>query len=310
MKAISQHTSYLAYRMYYGMTSIYYPNGQPMCVIYNDCPDRCTYGDPLTQGSTIAFNILHADGSYAGHSLVESMANSQNIYLRSGGLCNSGGISTYLKVEPWQFKRNWSAGHRCGDGKLEVLNGKPTGVVRASLGAMSTIADVDQFLEFLESEFLVMSDPNRESHRSEEIQRTGLGLEVKRSNDSGFYGSGNESNRASDNSVSLSASSTTGPATRRMISAPNMRVGAKKVVSGQRSFYDHRPSTARSQTEPVYHSEPLPQQKSLSRRSVRENLRYSNESEPAPESQQKTTQKKGGFMKIFRGRNSMRSQNR
>lgn len=60
-----------------------------------------------------------------------------------------------MKIEPWQFRRAWSAGLRCGDGdKIEVINRKPTGVVRASLGAMSTIRDVDTFLEFLSKTFI------------------------------------------------------------------------------------------------------------------------------------------------------------
>jgi hypothetical protein len=65
-----------------------------------------------------------------------------------------GGIAGYLKLEPWQIKRNWSAGHRCGEAGREILNGKPTGVVRASLGAMSTEKDVDTFLAFLKETYV------------------------------------------------------------------------------------------------------------------------------------------------------------
>jgi hypothetical protein len=60
-----------------------------------------------------------------------------------------------VKIEPWHFKRAWSAGFRCGTGdNTEVINGKPTGVVRASLGAMSTISDVNTFLDFLAKSFV------------------------------------------------------------------------------------------------------------------------------------------------------------
>jgi hypothetical protein len=97
---------------------------------------------------------MKADGNYVGHSLVEKIANEKGIFLRSGGLCNSGGISDYLQVEPWQFKRAWSAGHRCGEEGIDLVNGKPTGVVRASLGAMSTFPDVDTFLDFLADVFV------------------------------------------------------------------------------------------------------------------------------------------------------------
>ncbi len=154
MKAISNHTSYLAYRLYIGMTSLSHFNGRPLCLIYNDVPMRCAYGDPVTQGATIAFNIMRADGSFVGYSIVEKSANDSGIFLRSGGLCNAGGIATYLQVEPWQFKRAWSGGHRCGEGGTDVLNGKPTGVVRASLGAMTTLADIERFLDFLILEYV------------------------------------------------------------------------------------------------------------------------------------------------------------
>ena len=149
MKKISQHTSYLARRLYFGMTNLYHSNGHPVCVIHNETDGDQPYDDSTTQGSTIAFSIVRSDGSYVGHSLVEKLANDEGMFIRAGGLCNPGGISRYLKVEPWQFKRAWSAGHRCGEGSLEIINGLPTGVVRASLGAMSTLRDVDTFLEFL-----------------------------------------------------------------------------------------------------------------------------------------------------------------
>lgn len=154
MKTISQHTSYLSRRLYLGMVNLHHYNGTPLCVIYNDVPERCEYGDSVTQGATVAFNLMKPDGCYVGHSQVEKIANEKGIFLRSGGLCNAGGIASYLQVEPWQFKRAWSAGHRCGEEGLDLVNGKPTGVVRASLGAMSTIADVDTFLDFLADVFV------------------------------------------------------------------------------------------------------------------------------------------------------------
>ncbi len=47
------------------------------------------------------------------------------------------------------MKRNFSAGFRCG-GDGDVISGKPTGVIRASLGAMSTVSDVDSFVAFVD----------------------------------------------------------------------------------------------------------------------------------------------------------------
>lgn len=152
MSAISKHASFLAHRLYSGMNNLHHFDGTKVCSIYADNPEG--YGNPLIQGATIAFNIKGSGCNLIGHSDVEKAANDKGIYLRSGGLCNAGGIAGYLQLEPWQMKRNWSAGHRCGEPGLEVLNRKPTGVVRASLGAMSTMEDVDKFLAFLVEEYV------------------------------------------------------------------------------------------------------------------------------------------------------------
>jgi molybdenum cofactor sulfurtransferase len=156
METISRHTLFLAKRMYEGMINLRHGNGQPVCTVYRDDDkyEPCT--DPKIQGATIAFNVVDSEGRGIGHTPVEQMASQKNIYLRSGGLCNPGGIASYLKVEPWQFKRAQSAGYRCGTGEdeLQVINGTRMGVVRASLGAMSTISDVDSFIEFLKGTFV------------------------------------------------------------------------------------------------------------------------------------------------------------
>jgi molybdenum cofactor sulfurtransferase len=47
------------------------------------------------------------------------------------------------------MKRNFSSGFRCGT-ENDIIAGKPTGIIRASLGAMSTISDVDSFVAFVE----------------------------------------------------------------------------------------------------------------------------------------------------------------
>jgi molybdenum cofactor sulfurtransferase len=168
MKVISRHTCYLARRLYLRLASLQHYNGRPLVVFYNDFNGAQPYSDPTTQGSTIAFNLVRADGSPVRHSMVEKMANDRGIFLRSGGLCNAGGIASYLNVEPWQFKRAWSAGHRCGKvGDLEIINGKPTGVVRASLGAMTTIREVETLVVFLIDTFIEYSTDEQAASISE-----------------------------------------------------------------------------------------------------------------------------------------------
>ena len=80
---------------------------------------------------------MSRDTSLVPYSEVEVTADAKRIYLRSGGLCNPGGVATYCQLEPWEIRRPYAAGHRCGHA-IEIVSGEATGVVRASLSAMST----------------------------------------------------------------------------------------------------------------------------------------------------------------------------
>ncbi|RYP82016.1 hypothetical protein DL770_005699 [Monosporascus sp. CRB-9-2] len=161
MRAVSDHTSCLTARLYHGMASLRHANGQPICHIYNE--DHGAFGDPARQGSVVAFNVLGADGQYVPYSDVERLANDAGIYIRSGGVCNPGGIFTMLGYEPWMTERALSAGHHCGSHGISIIHRMPTGIVRASLGAMSTKRDVDEFVGFLRTTFL---KANRETSSS------------------------------------------------------------------------------------------------------------------------------------------------
>ncbi|KAK4230643.1 putative molybdenum cofactor sulfurase [Podospora fimiseda] len=156
MENVSRHTTALVMRLYQGMKSMRYGNGQEVCKIYMDEG----YGDPSKQGATVAFNILKENGRYESYAKVEGLANERGIYVRSGGICCPGGLFTALQYEPWQLNRARSAGHHCGPMGLSVINELPTGVVRVSLGAMSTVKDVDTFIGFLHETFVV-SDMER-----------------------------------------------------------------------------------------------------------------------------------------------------
>ena len=151
MKHVSSHTSFLAKMLYDRLSSLCHGNGNKVCVIYKD--PLSSYNDSQEQGPVIAFNIRSRDGDWSSNSEVEKLASVKNVQLRTGGLCNPGGIATSLDLDPWDMKENFSAGQRCGQGN-EIMNGKPTGMVRVSLGAMSTIQDVSLFVAFIEEFFV------------------------------------------------------------------------------------------------------------------------------------------------------------
>lgn len=86
MDNVSRHTSRLAARLYRGVAGLRHHNGAPVCHIYGDEEGaRPAFGDADRQGATMAFNVVHPDGTYVPYSEVEEVANSKGIYIRSGG---------------------------------------------------------------------------------------------------------------------------------------------------------------------------------------------------------------------------------
>lgn len=151
MKFISQHTAQLGKLLYDGISSLMHDNRLPVCRIYKD--EQAVYGDPAVQGATIAFNVLRSDGSLVGYEEVEEAADERNIFVRSGSLCNPGGVATYLNWSPAEMKAAYAAGHRCTN-PTQIMFGRATGVVRVSLGAMSTAGDVRALIQFLEDVYV------------------------------------------------------------------------------------------------------------------------------------------------------------
>ena len=155
MERVCDHCTFLAKKLHYGLTSLCHRNGTRVCQVYQERPS--TYGDASTQGPILAFNVRNSLGGWVSHTEVGQLAAVKNIQLRTGGVCNPGGISSYLDLAPWQLRENFSAGIKCGS-DAGIVCGKPTGVVRISLGAMSTLEDVNTLVDFVR-EFYIQTVP-------------------------------------------------------------------------------------------------------------------------------------------------------
>jgi molybdenum cofactor sulfurtransferase len=83
MDNISRHVTQLVRRLYQGMASLRYANGQALCRVYSG--ENGAHGDVYRQGATIAFNIFRPDGTYEPYGTIEQLANAAGIYVRSGG---------------------------------------------------------------------------------------------------------------------------------------------------------------------------------------------------------------------------------
>jgi molybdenum cofactor sulfurtransferase len=149
MHNISRHTLFLVQRLHKKLLSLKHSTGASVCQIYGSAvPDYTN-----SQGPTIAFNLRDVEGNWIGKTEVEKLASVRNIQLRTGGLCNPGGIASHLEFSASELRKNFAAGQRCGDDN-DIMNGKPTGVIRVSFGAMSNVADVDKLINFIQEFFI------------------------------------------------------------------------------------------------------------------------------------------------------------
>lgn len=164
MSTISRHANFLASTMRERLAALRHGNGTQVCAMYTDASFSGS-----TQGPVIAFNLKDERGGFVSNSEIEKLGVVKNIQFRTGGLCNPGGIASHLGLTAEEMRRNYAAGQRCGS-ENDIINGKPTGAIRLSFGAMSSMKDVTDFLHFVE-EFYVSSvhveEPNLVSSRTD-----------------------------------------------------------------------------------------------------------------------------------------------
>ena len=147
MENVTKHTCHLITILHAKMSRLLHANGLQVCKIYEGSPSK--YGTSRAQGPTIAFNVRNSRGEWIGKSDFERLAILNNIQLRTGGVCNPGGIAAALEMSPKEMRDNFDEGLRCGN-ELDEINSKPTGIVRVSLGAMSSMKDIENFLVFMQ----------------------------------------------------------------------------------------------------------------------------------------------------------------
>ncbi|KAL4999947.1 pyridoxal phosphate-dependent transferase [Aspergillus recurvatus] len=152
MDDVSSHCAYLAAHLYRRLTSLRHSNNAPVCRIYTGS-QHPGFGDASLQGPTVALSVLHPSGTIHGYADVERHADKDRIYLRSGSVCNPGGMAYLGWANMEDMKAAWDAGHRCSH-PIQDVYGQTTGIVRVSLGAMSTMADIEGFVEWLKRNYV------------------------------------------------------------------------------------------------------------------------------------------------------------
>ncbi len=120
-------------------------NGKPLIRVYG----------PTTvemRGATIEVNYYDPDGALIDCNRVEALANQRMISLRAGCHCNPGAREISLGFSAEDLEICFKDKDRMTfEQFLQVIDGKTTGAVRASLGLVTTFRDVYGYVKFAES---------------------------------------------------------------------------------------------------------------------------------------------------------------
>ncbi|KAL7451877.1 hypothetical protein ACHAWC_003645, partial [Mediolabrus comicus] len=159
MKAICSHATCLAEELVCRLKELVHDNGSSVVQIYGQWGDiggKNTSGKGVVlPGPTVTFNIQDRDGSIIGYDEVSRLSSLNNppIQLRTGCFCNPGACQEALALSESDVLEQYQSGHVCGD-RRGVVNGKPTGAIRASFGKDSVWEDMNALVSFIQKIFV------------------------------------------------------------------------------------------------------------------------------------------------------------
>jgi molybdenum cofactor sulfurtransferase len=149
ISAIRDHTDALRELLYTELAALRHAStGRLVCEFYG----RHEAGR-AQQGPVVTFNVRRGDGSFVGYAEVERLAAQAGIQLRTGCFCNVGACHFFLGLSEEDVRAQHRAGHVCWD-RVDLVDGRPTGAVRASLGFFSAPEDVWALVRFVRRQFL------------------------------------------------------------------------------------------------------------------------------------------------------------
>jgi len=160
LEQVSTHARWLAGILHDRLTSMMHYNGAPVCQVYKSIDSD--YQDSQRQGPTIAFNIQRSNGAYIGPWHAGAFLRASRIHVRTGNVCNPAGMACALGVEAGWIRGAFDAGLRCNT-EADVVDGVPFGIVRVTLGAMSTLEDVETLVSCLSRNVVERRGPLQET---------------------------------------------------------------------------------------------------------------------------------------------------
>jgi molybdenum cofactor sulfurtransferase len=148
---ISLHCSQLSRVLCDRLQTLNHWNGQEVCELYTHSQED--FGNPHKQGPILNLNLRRSDGAFVGYGEVDRLAALHGIHMRCGGFCNPGATQTWLGLATEHVQQHAKAGHVCWDDK-DLIDGQPTGSIRVSLGATSSLQDIGALVAFVQTYFV------------------------------------------------------------------------------------------------------------------------------------------------------------
>lgn len=143
---VHDHVTALTHRLLEGLAALRHPTGAPLVRLYGPrTTDR--------RGATVALNVLDRHGRIVDERVVSRDSAARGISLRTGCFCNPGAGEAAFAIGPRTLRGAVRETVGIIDDYLAVLGLPSGGAVRVSLGLSSNLADVETFLEFLQSTY-------------------------------------------------------------------------------------------------------------------------------------------------------------
>jgi selenocysteine lyase/cysteine desulfurase len=117
-------------------------NGEPMARIYGPAGTR-------DRGGTVAFNLLDPDGRVIDERAIARATAAAGISIRTGCFCNPGASEHVAQLTRQAWRRAGRARPQTMDQYIQFLGLPSGGAVRASVGLVSNLDDVERFVAFV-----------------------------------------------------------------------------------------------------------------------------------------------------------------
>jgi molybdenum cofactor sulfurtransferase len=146
---ISRHVWAVTRELYLRLSRLRHANGRPVLRIYGDHARN----NPETQGSIVTLNFMDNKGGFVGYNEVMKAARTEGINIRVGCFCNPGACTRANNLNDDQVEAYYNKKTSCHD-SIDVIDGVPLGAVRISVGAYTTMDDMDIFVQFVGKYFV------------------------------------------------------------------------------------------------------------------------------------------------------------